>query len=133
MTATPDAFHHLFIAPSDFDASLAFYRDRLGWSLVASWGDAPGSRGAVLQSGGGVEVVLAEPHPDEDDDAWRSGRRGTQPTVHLQTDDLEARFERLGAGEHVRIEPQDTHWGTRWFVVADPDGNLIAINGPPRK
>jgi uncharacterized glyoxalase superfamily protein PhnB len=23
--------------------------------------------------------------------------------------------------------PEATHWGTRWFVVKDPDGNLIAF------
>jgi hypothetical protein len=23
--------------------------------------------------------------------------------------------------------PEATHWGTRWFVARDPDGNLIAF------
>ena len=23
--------------------------------------------------------------------------------------------------------PEPTHWGTRWFVARDPDGNLIAF------
>jgi hypothetical protein len=26
---------------------------------------------------------------------------------------------------HVFVEA--THWGTRWFVVRDPDGNLVAF------
>jgi hypothetical protein len=26
----------------------------------------------------------------------------------------------------VVVKPEATHWGTRWFVVRDPDGNLIA-------
>ena len=54
-----DRFDHLHIQPADFDRSLAFYRDTLGWSVVASWGDPASGRGAVL-SGGATKIVLAE-------------------------------------------------------------------------
>jgi uncharacterized glyoxalase superfamily protein PhnB len=27
----------------------------------------------------------------------------------------------------VVAPPGPTHWGTRWFVVRDPDGNTIAF------
>ena len=111
-----DRFHHLFIAPADMDASLAFYRDTLGWVVGREWGGKGSPRGAML-SGGGVSVVLAE-KPD--------GATG-RPTVHLDIHDLDARFRSLPAGTHVVTPPEDTHWGTRWFVVRDPDGNLIAF------
>ena len=109
-----DRFDHLFIAPQDFEASLAFYRDVLGWAILTTWGDGGKERGAVL-SGGGIKVVLAE------------GHQGPRANVHLDIHDVDGRFHRLPKGAHVVVEPEDTHWGTRWFVVRDPDGNLIAF------
>jgi catechol 2,3-dioxygenase-like lactoylglutathione lyase family enzyme len=117
-----DRFHHLFIKPADFDASLAFYRDVLGWSVSETWGGNGSGRGAVL-SGGGVKVVLGE-RPAE---ALADAADGARPNVHLDIHDIDARFRTLPKGAHVVVEPESTHWGTRWFVVRDPDGNLIAF------
>jgi catechol 2,3-dioxygenase-like lactoylglutathione lyase family enzyme len=33
-----DRFHHLFICPEDFNRSLAFYRDVLGWDVTYTGG-----------------------------------------------------------------------------------------------
>jgi catechol 2,3-dioxygenase-like lactoylglutathione lyase family enzyme len=115
-----DRFHHLFIRPADFDASLKFYRDVLGWTVSKEWGDKAKGRGTVL-SGGGVEVVLAERHESEAADG------AARPNVHLDIHDIDKRFNVLPKGAHVVAEPQATKWGTRWFVVRDPDGNLIAF------
>ena len=117
-----DRFDHLFIRPADFDASLAFYRDVLGWSVSKTWGGNGNGRGAVL-SGGGVKVVLAE-RPSE---AGPGAQNGTRPHVHLDIHDIDARFRVLPKGAHIVAEPESTHWGTRWFVVRDPDGNVIAF------
>ena len=47
--------------------------------------------------------------------------------MHLDIHDVEQRFRKIGAGGHVVAKPEDTPWGTRWFVLRDPDGNLIAF------
>jgi catechol 2,3-dioxygenase-like lactoylglutathione lyase family enzyme len=122
-----DRFDHVFIAPRDFAASLAFYRDVLGMAVQQSWGGEGESRGALLTRGG-VTIVLAEPHEERDDHAWREGRSGHAPTLHLATPDLAARFAEIPPGAHVRIAPEATHWGTEWFVLEDPDGNMVAFN-----
>ncbi len=131
-----DTFDHLFVAPSDFEASLAFYRDQLGWGVLYQWDNASpnaaSARGAML-SGGGVKIVIAQPHKAGDhaeDSAWSANINGVRPTLHLRVDDLEARFVQLAATTKVVIPPEATHWGTRWFVVADPDNNLIAFETP---
>ena len=54
-----DRFHHLSISPADTEASIAFYRDVLGWEMTREWGGKGEPRGAIL-SGGGVKVVIAE-------------------------------------------------------------------------
>lgn len=117
-----DRFDHLFIAPADFAKSLAFYSDVLGWAILTTWGGNGEPRGAVL-SGGGVKVVLAEEHRVQG---------GTRPTAHLDIHSVDLRFKVMPKGEHVVVAPEATHWGTRWFVVRDPDGNLIAFEEHPR-
>ena len=118
-----DRFHHLFITPADFEASLAFYRDMLGWVVTETWGGNGQGRGVSL-SGGGMKVVLAERNaPGASDE----GLGGTHPNVHLDIHDIDARFRSLPKGAHVLREPEETKWGTRWFVVRDPDGNVIAF------
>lgn len=118
-----DRFHHLLITPADFEASLTFYRDKLGWSILESWGGKGHGRG-VLLSGGGMKVLLAEKNAPG---AADQGLGSTRPNVHLDIHDIDARFGLLGQGPHVVRAPEDTPWGTRWFVVRDPDGNLIAF------
>lgn len=118
-----DRFHHLFITPADFETSLTFYRDVLGWTVTETWG-APGNGRGVSLSGGGIKVVIAEPTtPATNDEGLGSAR----PNVHLDIHDIDKRFGKLPKGAHVVREPEKTHWGTRWFVVRDPDGNLIAF------
>ena len=114
-----DRFHHLFITPSDFEASVAFYRDTLGWSVTETWGGEGSSRGVKL-SGGGIRVVIAERSHEATPETGR-------PNMHLDIHDVDKRFDKLPKGAHVVQEPEETHWGTRWFVVKDPDGNLIAF------
>ena len=124
-----DQFDHFFIAPSSFDDTQAFYRDTLGWREIASWGGDGEPRGVVL-TGGGIRVVLAEQHT-ANDHSWSHGFSGQRPTIHLTVEDLDQRYSEVSAsyGEIV-VQPEQTHWGTRWFVVKDPDGNLIAYEQP---
>jgi uncharacterized glyoxalase superfamily protein PhnB len=125
MLAMIDRFDHLFVQPSSFDASLAFYRDVLGWKLISSWGRKDEPRGACLSSEA-MSVVLAEPHPAQDKSKTH-GINGTRPTVHLRVENVDERYAALAASGAALFAPEPTHWGTRWFVVKDPDGNLIAF------
>lgn len=121
---TQDQFDHVFVQPSSFDDSLAFYRDALGWKVMFSWGENGEPRGASLSSGA-MSIVLAEPHPAEDK-SKSHGINGTRPTVHLLVEDLDQRYEQISRAGVALFAPESTHWGTRWFVAKDPDGNLIA-------
>ncbi len=114
-----DRFHHLFVRTADFERSLAFYRDTLGWDVIETWGDEGKERGAIL-SGGGVKVVIAEQPKDPKADV-------PAPAVHLDIHDIDKRFKVMPKGDHVVAPPSDTPWKTRWFVVRDPDGNMIAF------
>jgi len=119
-----DRFDHIFIEPGVFDDAVSFYRDSLGWSEEFSWGQ-PGEPRGIGLSGGGIRIVLAEPHPAQDHSKTR-GFNGHHPTIHIVVDDLDARYAELANKDLALFPPEPTHWGTRWFVVRDPDGNVIA-------
>jgi uncharacterized glyoxalase superfamily protein PhnB len=120
-----DRFDHLFVQPGSFDASLTFYRDALGWKVLFAWGGSGEPRGASLSSGA-MTIVLAEDHPTLDKSKTH-GINGTRPTLHLRVTDIEQRYTELNASGVALFPPERTHWGTRWFVAKDPDGNLIAF------
>ncbi|MBL0124032.1 MAG: VOC family protein [Betaproteobacteria bacterium] len=122
-----DRFHHFFIAQKDFDASLMFYRDTLGGKMMSEWTDNFGKRGAQL-SGGGIKVVIAEEHGAMEMRDIAAKAHAHSATLHLDIHDPNARFAQIPAGNHVVIPPEDNNRGRRWFVVKDPDGNLIAFN-----
>jgi len=120
-----DRFDHLFVQPGAFDASLAFYRDTLGWPLLFDWGGDVQPRGAALGTDA-MRIVIAEAHPATDH-SKSHGINGTRPTLHLRVDDLDARYAQIAPSGAALFAPEATHWGTRWFVARDPDGNLIAF------
>ena len=120
-----DRFDHVFVEPSSFDASVAFYRKALGWKEMFSWGGGGEPRGIGLSSGA-MSIVLAEPHP-ADDKSKTHGINGTRPTIHLRVEDIDQRYAELESAGVALFPPEPTHWGTRWFVAKDPDGNLVAF------
>jgi uncharacterized glyoxalase superfamily protein PhnB len=126
-----DRFDHVFVEPSSFDATVSFYRDGLGWQQQFAWGQPGEPRGTGL-SGGGVSIVIAERHPAQDH-SKSHGINGTRPTLHLRVEDLDTRYEELAKRGLPLFAPEQTHWGTRWFVLRDPDGNLIAYEQAPHE
>ncbi len=124
-----DRFEHLFISPRDFSASRKFYIEILGWQVMSEWTDNHGKKGVIL-NGGGVRVVLAEPH---DGVNIHNSLAPHASTLHLDIHNADKRFAQIPGGDHIVQPPQNNHWGTRWFVVRDPDGNLIAFNDMRQK
>jgi len=113
-----DRFHHIFVRAANFERSMKFYRETLGWSVTREWGGNGKGRGAIL-SGGGIKIVVSE-------NAKGDGL-SVHPDVFLDIHDIDARFKALGKGVDVVVPPGPTPWGTRWFVVRDPDGTLLAF------
>ena len=128
-----------FLPHDDPDASLAFYRDRLGFEVRSDVGNGTMRWITVGPAGQpGTSVVLHPPaaYPGITDDERRTitemMAKGTYAMLLLATKDVDAAFERLQAGEvDVVQEPADQPYGIRDCALRDPAGNLIRIQEVP--
>lgn len=54
-------------------------------------------------------------------------------TIHLETDDADAHFERaINAGATSIMPPENAFWGARYSQVKDPFGHFWSIGGPTK-
>jgi catechol 2,3-dioxygenase-like lactoylglutathione lyase family enzyme len=119
----------------DPEASLAFYRDTLGFE-VRNDVEYAGLHWITVGPAGqpGTSIVLYPPaaSPGITDDERRTVAelmaKGTFASINLATSDVDAAFERLQAGDaEVVQEPTDQPNGIRDCAFRDPAGNLIRI------
>ena len=125
-----------FLPHSDAEASLAFYRDILGFEVRNDVGRGEMRWITVGPPGQpGTSIVLHPPavDPGVTDEERRTVRemmaKGTYAIITLATDDLDGTFERLQASDaEVVQEPTEQPYGVRDCAFRDPAGNLIRIN-----
>jgi uncharacterized glyoxalase superfamily protein PhnB len=133
------SIHASMLPHSDAEASLAFYRDTLGFEVRNDVGSGQMrwiTVGPVGQPG--TSIVLHPPAVDPGiTDEERSTivemmAKGTFAMINMATGDLDATFEKLAAsGAEVVQEPIDQPYGIRDFAVRDPAGNLIRVQELP--
>jgi catechol 2,3-dioxygenase-like lactoylglutathione lyase family enzyme len=127
--------HSSFLPHDDPDASLAFYRDVLGFEVRQDVGHGTMRWITVGPAGQpSTSIVLQPPAADPGitDDERRTiaemMAKGTYARVLLATTDLDAAFERLLAhGVDVVQEPIAQDYGVRDCALRDPAGNLIRL------
>ncbi len=135
MTVMDITIHTTFLPHDDPDASLAFYRDTLGFEVR---NDVGSGRMRWITVGPadqpGTSILLAPPAADPGitDDERRTitemMAKGTYGWILLATKDLDGTFEKLQAGDaEVVQEPTDQPWGARDCAFRDPAGNLVRI------
>jgi uncharacterized glyoxalase superfamily protein PhnB len=129
------SIHSTFLPHNDPDASLAFYRDTVGFE-VRDEVEYGGMRWITVGPAGqqGTSIVLYPPAatPGITDDERRTiaemMAKGTYASINLATPDLDGTFERLEAGgAEVVQEPTEQPYGLRDCAFRDPAGNLIRI------
>ncbi len=111
----------------DVDASVAFYVDTLGFTLLRADAGADGRRTFAVVVRGAAEFMLAHeaflgtatcealPYP-----------RAAGVDIRLMVDDVDAEYARISAaGARIVLPVKDQPYGLRDFIVADPDGFRI--------
>lgn len=130
------SIHSTMLPHTDPDASLAFYRDLLGFEVRGDVGQGTMRWITVGPPGQpGTSIVLYPPgaDPGVTDDERRvileMMAKGTYALISLATDDLDATFAKLSeAGAEVVQEPVQQPYGLRDCAFRDPAGTLIRIN-----
>jgi len=120
---------------TDPEASLAFYRDILGFEVRTDVGSGKMRWITVGPAGQpGTSIVLAPPavDPGITDDERRMiaemMAKGTYGWIMLATKDLDGTFEKVQAsGAEVVQEPIEQPYGIRDCAFRDPAGNLVRI------
>ena len=127
--------HSSFLPHTDPDASLAFYRDVLGFEVRLDVG-YESMRWITLGPPGqpDTNLVLAPPavDPGITDDERRTitemMAKGTYGFLLLATKDLDSSFEKIqSSGAEIVQEPIEQDYGVRDIAVRDPAGNMIRI------
>jgi len=131
-----DVTIHTTVLPHDDpEASVAFYRDTLGFEVRQDVGEGKMRWITVGPAGQpDTNILLAPPavDPGITDDERRTitemMAKGTYGWIMLATKDLNGTFERVQAGEaEVVQEPTEQAWGMRDCAFRDPAGNLVRI------
>ncbi|WP_163167017.1 VOC family protein [Arthrobacter sp. Alg241-R88] len=139
MTAMDITISSSFLPHTDPDASLAFYRDALGFEVRNDVGRGTMRWITVGPAGQpDVSIVLHPPavDPGITDDERRTiaemMAKGTFATVILSAPDVDAAFAKVEAtGADVVQEPVDQPYGIRDCAFRDPAGNTVRINQQP--
>lgn len=110
------------LTTSDLEATIAFYRDRLGFVAGECWpADAPTF---VLLQRDGVTLQFARAeHPLPDPAA-------AEIAIHLDVSDADALHEELAGMLPVEWGPEVYWYGRREFAVRDPNGYLVIFSEP---
>ena len=132
--STDITIHQTFLPHTDPEASLAFYRDALGFEVQLDVGQGAMRWITVGPAGQPTSIVLTPPAADPGvTDAERRTvaemmAKGTYAAVILGAKDLDATFERVQAtGAEVMQEPVDQPYGFRDCAFRDPAGNTVRI------
>jgi catechol 2,3-dioxygenase-like lactoylglutathione lyase family enzyme len=124
-----------FLPHTDPEASLAFYRDALGFEVRLDVGKGAMRWLTVGPPGQpSTSIVLSPPAvgPGFTDDERRMiaemMAKGTYGALLLATPDLDGAFAQLEAsGAEVVQEPTDQPYGVRDCAFRDPAGNLVRL------
>jgi catechol 2,3-dioxygenase-like lactoylglutathione lyase family enzyme len=135
VTAMDITIAQALLPHDDPDASLAFYRDVLGFEVrndVEYGGMHWITVGPPDQPGTSIVLYPPRATPGITDDERRTVTemmaKGTFASINLATTDVDGAFERLQAGDaEVVQEPTDQPYGIRDCAFRDPSGNLIRI------
>jgi catechol 2,3-dioxygenase-like lactoylglutathione lyase family enzyme len=127
--------HTTFLPHDDPDASLAFWRDILGFEVRNDVGSGKMrwiTVGPASQPG--TSILLGPPAADPGitDDERRTiiemMAKGNYGWIIVATTDLDGTFDQLQASDaEVVQEPVDQPYGVRDCAFRDPAGNLIRI------
>ncbi|WP_084106064.1 VOC family protein [Demequina sp. NBRC 110056] len=128
------SIHHTFIPHTDPEASLAFYRDALGFEVKNDVGQGAMRWITLGPADAATTIVLTPPAVDpgitdgERQTIAELMAKGSYAAIVLATPDVDGAFAAIEAtGAEVVQEPQDQPYGVRDCAFRDPAGAMVRI------
>ena len=126
---TNESFHALSLMASmtvkDLPASLAWYRDTLGFDVDQEH-EREGLLRAVSLKAGNVRILLNQDDGAKGFDRIKGQGISLQFTTSQSVDEIAKRVRAHGGT--LGSEPMDMPWGARMFRLNDPDGYMLVIS-----
>ena len=107
-----ETIDHIYVETAQWEASVDFW-EGLGFAFAEQWGTEGYRAGRLTASSSSVvlaEVVGAQP-----------------PAFNVFFALTDAEGFQPGPGVNVTTPLEQTHWGTRWIRVEDPDGRVFCL------
>jgi lactoylglutathione lyase len=120
------------LAVRDVAASIAFYRDVVGFTVEAEYDDPPYATLTLA----GMRLSLAEQGHASEDRPGVAMTATTDPSnaavvLVVEVEDARAAYARMQAGGvPLLAEPFAPPWGGCRYFCSDPDGYLVEIEQP---
>jgi predicted enzyme related to lactoylglutathione lyase len=128
--------HSAMLPHTDPEATLAFYRDTLGFEVrndVEYGGMHWITVGPADQPGTSIVLYPPDASPGLTEDERRMitemMAKGTFAQINLATTDVDGAFERIEGSDGAEVvqEPTDQPYGVRDCAFRDPAGNMIRL------
>ena len=116
---------------TQYDATVAFYRDGLGLPVLSSWNEGPEARGTEFQAGCGIiEIMAYAPNEGKEWQVFLS-KPATHLNIAIEADDVDAWYQHiLNQQLPIRNAIADFSWGHRGFTLLEPNGHLLYFYTP---
>jgi uncharacterized glyoxalase superfamily protein PhnB len=114
----------------DLQASLAWYRDVIGFSESERY-EREGVLRAVRLEAGSVEILIGQDDGAKGTDRVKGQGLALQLTTSQNIDDIAARIKANGGV--LESEPMDMPWGARVLSVRDQDGFKFMISSERKR
>lgn len=123
---TIQGFHHIAMNVTDFDGSVGFYTDVLGFTVAKEWGE-PGSRAIMLDAGNGNYVEMFEKETADEG-------KGSLLHLALRSDNCDEIMDRVReSGAEITVETKDVDiqatpvYPVRIAFFKGPSGEILEI------
>jgi lactoylglutathione lyase len=130
-TVTTEPLRAVALSPSitvrDVHASLAWYRDVLGFEVDREMVRDGKLRGVALRAGD-VRLLINQDDGAKGLDRIKGAGLSLMFSTRQSVDAVAAHIKAHGGT--IASEPADMPWGQRVFRVVDPDGFMFAVSSP---
>jgi uncharacterized glyoxalase superfamily protein PhnB len=112
---------------SQYEATVAFYRDGLELPMVGSWDRNSEDRGTLFAAASGMIEVQMLPKSTEASDHW-DHRPPQGASIVIEVDDVEKEYQlAFEKGLPIKQKLTDQEWGHRSFCVLEPNGLTLYL------